>query len=104
MIYLDHNATTPLARAAFEAMVPYLCERWGNPSSPYAFGNFARKAVEDGRGCIAELIGCSHEELLFCGTGTESDNLALRGAASALAHRGSHILTTAVEHLSLIHI
>ena len=84
MIYLDHNATTPLHPRAFEAMVPYLRERWGNPSSPYRFGNEARAAVERARGRIAECVGCRPAELVFCSSGTESDNLALRGVAQAL--------------------
>ncbi|MBN2358253.1 MAG: cysteine desulfurase [Deltaproteobacteria bacterium] len=103
MIYLDHNATTPLRPQALEAMLPYLRERWGNPSSPYRFGAEARSAVERARARIAEALGCQPAELVFCGSGTEADNLALRGAAQALRGRGNHIVTTAIEHHAVWH-
>lgn len=102
MIYLDHNATTPLDPRVLEAMLPYLCERWGNPSSPYRFGHEARLAVERARQRIAEFLGCRPEELVFCASGTEADNLALRGAAGALRGRGRHIVTTAIEHPAVL--
>jgi cysteine desulfurase len=102
LIYLDHNATTPLHPQAFEAMVPYLRERWGNPSSPYRFGTEARVAVERARTRIAECIRCKPAELVFCSSGTESDNLALRGVAHALKSRGNHIVTTAIEHHAVL--
>ncbi|MCU0663515.1 MAG: cysteine desulfurase [Myxococcota bacterium] len=103
MIYLDHNATTPLAPTALEAMLPYLRERYGNPSSPYRFGNEARGAVERARSRIAECIGCKPVEIIFCASGTEADNLALRGVAHALEARGRHIVTTAIEHPAVLH-
>ena len=102
MIYLDHNATTPLHPQAFEAMVPYLRERWGNPSSPYRFGTEARVAVERARTRIAECVGCKPAELVFCSSGTESDNLALRGVAQALKSKGNHIVTTGIEHPAVL--
>ncbi|MBN1946897.1 MAG: cysteine desulfurase [Bradymonadales bacterium] len=102
MIYLDHNATTPLHPRVFEAMLPYLRERWGNPSSPYRFGNQARAAVERSRRRIAECLSCSPTEILFCSSGTEADNLALRGVAHALGARGNHIVTTAIEHHAVL--
>ena len=103
MIYLDHNATTPLDPRALEAMLPWLRERWGNPSSPHRFGHDAREAVENARRRIAECVGCQPSELVFCSSGTESDNLALRGTALALRHRGNHIVTTAIEHHAVLH-
>ncbi len=103
MIYLDHNATTPLDPQALEAMLPWLRERWGNPSSPHRFGHDARAAVEAARQRIAGCVGCQPSELVFCSSGTESDNLALRGAARALRHRGDHIVTTAIEHHAVLH-
>jgi len=102
VIYLDHNATTSLDPRAFEAMVPYLCERWGNPSSPYRFGNEARAAVERARERVAEVVGCKPAEIVFCSSGTESDNLALRGVAHAPRSRGNHIVTTAIEHHAVL--
>lgn len=102
MIYLDHNATTPLHQRVFEAMIPYLWEHWGNPSSPYRFGSKARVAVERARERIAEAICCKPAEIIFCSSGTESDNLALRGVAHALRHKGKHIVTTAIEHHAVL--
>lgn len=102
MIYLDHNATTPLDPRAFEAMAPYLRERWGNPSSPYRFGSEARAAVERERARVAAAVGCEPAEIVFCSSGTESDNLALRGVAHALRSRGKHIVTTAIEHPAVL--
>lgn len=102
MIYLDHNATTPLAAQAMDAMSTYLCERWGNPSSPHRFGKEAKLAVEMARERIARCVGCDPCELVFTSGGTESDNLALRGAARALRNRGKHIVTSAVEHHAVL--
>jgi cysteine desulfurase len=102
VIYLDHNATTSIHPRAFEAMVPYLRERWGNPSSPYRFGTEARVAVERARTRIAECVGCKPAELVFCSSGTESDNLALRGVAQALKSKGNHIVTTGIEHPAVL--
>ncbi len=103
MIYLDHNATTPLHPRVLEAMLPWLGERYGNPSSPTRFGAQARAAVESARARIAARAGCEPDELVFCGSGTEADNLALRGATRALAGRGRHVVTTAVEHHAVLH-
>jgi len=103
MIYLDYNATTPVHGRVYEAMVPFLQESWGNPSSPYRFGNQARVAVEQARKRIADCIGCQPAELLFCSSGTESDNLALRGVARALRSKGSHIVTSVIEHHAVLH-
>lgn len=102
MIYLDHNATTPLHPRVFEAMLPYLREHWGNPSSPYRFGSEARIAVERARERIAEHIDCKPAEIVFCSSGTEADNLAVRGVSRALRSRGNHIITTAIEHHAVL--
>jgi cysteine desulfurase len=83
-------------------MIPYLSERWGNPSSPYRFGNQVKVGLEQARKRIAEHIGCKPAELVFCSSGTESDNLALRGAAYALRAKGNHIVTTAIEHHAVL--
>jgi cysteine desulfurase len=102
VIYLDHNATTPLDPRVLEAMMPYLKEDWGNPSSPYRFANRAKTAVEEARQQIAECSGCKPEEIVFTSSGTESDNLAIRGVARAHRSRGGHIVTTAIEHHAVL--
>ncbi len=102
MIYLDHNATTPLDPRVFDSMAPYLKMHWGNPSSPYSFGNQARIAVDKARERVAECLGCKPTEIIFTSCGTESDNLAVRGVARALKSRGNHIVTTAIEHHAVL--
>lgn len=102
MIYLDHNATTPLHRRVFEAMRPFWQDHWANPSSPYRFGNQARAAVERARCRIADSLGCKPAELVFCSSGTESDNLALRGLAHARRSSGNHIITSRIEHPAVL--
>lgn len=102
MIYLDNNATTSLHPRVVEAMLPFLSEQWANPSSAYRFGNQSRAAVERARARIAEHTECEPSELVFCSSGTESDNLALRGTAYALKAKGRHIVTTAIEHHAVL--
>jgi cysteine desulfurase len=102
VIYLDHNATTPLHPRAFEAMVPFLRDRWGNPSSAYRFGAEARRAVEAARGRVADLFGCTPGEIVFCSGGTEADNLALRGVVRALRSKGRHVVTSPIEHHAVL--
>ncbi|HTP27033.1 MAG TPA: cysteine desulfurase family protein [Anaeromyxobacteraceae bacterium] len=103
MNYLDYSASTPVAPRVFEAMLPFLQESWGNPSSPYRFGNKARTAVERARKRIAGHLGCRPTELVFCSSGTEADNLALRGVAHALRSKGNHIVVSAIEHHAVLH-
>ncbi len=102
MIYLDHNATTPMDSRVLEAMMPFMKEQWGNPSSPYRFGNQAKVAVERAREVIAAAVGCTAEEIVFTSSGTEADNLAVRGAAHALRSRGNHIITSRIEHHAVL--
>jgi cysteine desulfurase len=102
VIYLDHNATTPLDHRVLETMLPYLENEWGNPSSPYRFASRARIAIERARNQIGECAGCKPEEIIFTSSGTESDNLAVRGTAYALRSRGRHIVTTAIEHHAVL--
>jgi cysteine desulfurase len=102
-IYLDHHATTPVDPAVVAAMVPYLGERFGNPSSrQHAFGREAHAAVEDARSSVAALVGALPEEIVFTSGATESDNLAVRGLARSLAGRGRHVVTTAIEHPAVL--
>lgn len=98
MIYLDHNATTPLAPDVLEAMGPFLTGQFGNPSSYYQLGRQAREAVEEARRRTAQILGARPEEIVFTAGGTEADNLALRGALGALRARGRHIIASPVEH------
>jgi cysteine desulfurase len=100
-IYLDHNATTPLDPRVLEAMLPYLRESFGNPSSLHWFGQRARAAVEDARGAVASLIGADPAEIVFTASGSESDNMALCGAA-ARAGASRRLVVTAVEHHAVL--
>lgn len=97
-IYLDYNATTPLDPAVVEAMRPYLESQFGNPSSSHAYGVRARQAVEAARQQVARMLGASPDEIIFTSGGSESNNLAIRGAAHALRAKGNHIVTSAIEH------
>jgi len=103
-IYLDYNATTPIAREAAEAMTPFLYEHFGNPSSSHPYGAVAKRAVETARAQVAALLGCRAVEVTFTSGGTESNNYAIKGAV--LAHQGSghHIITSAVEHPAVIEV
>ena len=103
MVYLDHNATTPLAEAALEAMLPYLRGGHGNPSSIHAAGREARAAIDDARDALAAQLGVKAHEVIFTGGGTESCNLAVLGIARALAVRGRHLITAATEHHAVLH-
>jgi len=102
VIYLDHNATTPLEPQALEAMVPYLRGRFGNASAYYQLGRDARAAVEDAREKVATCIGGRSEEISFTAGGTEADNLALRGVARGLRKRGNHLVTSCIEHPAVL--
>jgi cysteine desulfurase len=96
-IYLDHNASTPLLPEVREAMLPYLGEHYGNPSSPHIYGRIMHDAVERAREQVAALIDCNPGEVFFTSGGTEANNLAIRGVAAA--HPGRrHIITSVIEH------
>ncbi len=98
-IYLDNAATTPLDPKVLEAMLPYLTEQFGNPSSIHSFGRETRKAIEDARAVVAKEIGAdAPNEIIFTGSGSESDNMAIKGVAMAYRDRGNHIITSAIEH------
>jgi cysteine desulfurase len=104
MIYLDHSATTPVDPRVVEAMLPFWIEIYGNPSSIYGLGRRAATALEDARARVARILNCLPAEVVFTSCGTESDNLAIRGAALAQAGRGRrHIITTPIEHHAVIH-
>ncbi len=101
-IYFDHNATTPVIDEVFQAMVPYLKEEWGNPSSIHWAGRGPRKAVEEARDKVCKLLNCTPLELIFTGSGSEGDNHAIKGLAYAKKDRGNHIITTKVEHPAVL--
>ena len=102
-IYLDHAATTPLRREAFEAMTPLLTDVYGNPSSPHAAGRRARAALDEARERLARALNAEGRELIFTGGGSEAINLALKGVAWAGKGRGNRIVTSAVEHHAVLH-
>jgi len=97
-IYLDHAATTPLTKEAFEAMRPYLYEYFGNPNSQHLFGREAAKGLDTARATIAECIGAKTSEIYFVASGTEADNWAVKGAALSRRCQGNHIITSKIEH------
>ncbi|MBI2831033.1 MAG: aminotransferase class V-fold PLP-dependent enzyme [Chloroflexi bacterium] len=101
-IYLDYNATTPIDPHVMDAMLPYLGEHFGNPSTGYIYGFRAKKAIENARGQVAALISARPEEIVFTSGGSESDNHAMIGAALANAHKGKHIITTRIEHPAVL--
>ncbi len=101
-VYLDHNATTPLHPEVLEAMLPYYKEAFGNPSTIYSFGQETRKATDEAREKVANLIGASPEEIIFTSGGTEANNLALKGVAAALEKKGRHIITSSIEHHAVL--
>jgi len=97
-IYLDYNATTPVAPEVIDAMLPALRDLWGNPSSDHAYGRRAAEAIDVARARVASLLSCHADEIVFTSGGTESNNAAIIGVAEALAGRGRHIVTSAIEH------
>ncbi len=101
-VYIDHAATTPCDARVLEVMLPYFGVNFGNPSSIHHIGQHSKMAIEDSRAQVALLIGARPEEIVFTSGGTESNNLALQGAADSLRHKGKHIITSAVEHKAVL--
>ena len=102
-IYMDNGATTRVTEPVFEAMKPYFCEIWGNPSSAHQFGYVSRHAIDAAREQVAKAINADVGEIYFTGCGTESDNWAVRGAAYQNIKKGKHIITTTIEHHAILH-
>lgn len=102
IIYMDNHATTPIAPEVLEAMLPYLTTHFGNASSTHPLGVTAKDAVDKARQQVAELLGCSGEEIIFTSGATESDNLAVRGIAYACREQGNHIITSTAEHHAIL--
>ena len=103
MVYMDHAATTPVRSEVMEAMLPYFTHRFGNASSLYTLAQESRRAVDESRESVARVLGCRTSEVVFTSGGSESDNTALKGAASALKQTGNHIITTSIEHHAILH-
>lgn len=102
IIYLDHAATTSVHPDVLDAMLPYLGERYGNPSSVHRLGRAARQAVDESRARVASVLHCDPSEIVFTSCGTESINLAIKGIVKA-AGRTGHVITTAIEHHAVLH-
>ncbi len=102
-VYMDHAAGKPVDQRVLEVMSPFFGEQCGNPSSPHTWGNDARKAMEDARGKIVSLVGAKRaEEIFFTSGGTESNNIAIKGVAYRNKDKGNQIVTTAIEHMSVM--
>jgi cysteine desulfurase len=101
-IYLDNAATTAVDKRVLETMLPYYSDIFGNPSSPYSYGQEAKKAIEEAREKVAKALGADSEEIYFTSGGSESDNWALKGVAYALKDKGNHIITTEIEHHAVL--
>ncbi len=102
MIYLDYNASTPVDPAVRDAMLPYLGELHGNPSSSHSMGKAVKQAVEKARGQVAAMLAADPEEIVFTSGGTEANNHVIKGVAYSLKDRGNHIITSAIEHPAVI--
>src|SRR5208337_3066100 len=102
-IYFDYNATTPLDPAVRDAMLPFLGAVWGNPSSVHHVGRKTRALLDDARDRAAKFLGAKPSEIIFTSGGTESNNLAILGAARRLKAKGNHLITSAIEHHAVLH-
>ena len=103
-IYLDYNATTPIDPQVAQAMLPYIHQHFGNPSSGHAYGQRAKAAVDQARHQVANLLGCQDAEIIFTSGGTEANNYAIKGVAGASRDQGNHNITSAVEHPAVIQV
>ncbi len=102
-IYVDHAATTKMKKEVLESMIPYLTEKYGNPSSGYILGTKNKEAIEEARWKVASAIGADEsEEIYFTSGGSEADNLAIKGIVRARKNRGKHIITSKIEHMAIL--
>ncbi|MEG1407619.1 MAG: aminotransferase class V-fold PLP-dependent enzyme, partial [Ruthenibacterium sp.] len=102
-IYLDNAATTPVSQPVLDAMLPYFCTCYGNPSSHYSIGYETKDAIDTARAQVAKVLNCLPAEVFFTGCGTESDNWAIKGTAYKLAKKGKkHLITSAIEHHAVL--
>jgi cysteine desulfurase len=104
MIYLDYNATAPCDPQVIEAMLPFFHEKFGNPSSLHSLGQEAKKAIEESRKEIAQLLGAHEDEIFFVSGGTEANNLAIKGVVSAYEKKGKHLITSVIEHHAVLNV
>jgi cysteine desulfurase len=102
-IYLDHAATTALDTRVLDVMLPYLTHEYGNASSIYTLGRHAMQAIDHSREQVAEILNCRPTEIAFIGSGSESDNLAIKGMAFASQKKGQHLITSSIEHHAVLH-
>lgn len=100
--YFDHAATTKLSEEVLKEMLPYMSEEYGNPSAIYSLGVSSKKAIEDSREKVATILGANRNEIYFTSCGSESDNMAIKGVASALKNKGNHIITSKIEHPAVL--
>lgn len=103
-IYLDYNATTPIDKEVADAMIPYLTEIFGNPSSSHYYGYQTKKAIEDARNQVALFLNVSSSEIIFTSGGTESNNFAIKGYAFQNRDKGNHIITSTIEHPAVLEV
>ncbi len=101
-VYLDHSATTYVLPEVYEVMQPYFMKKYGNPSSIYSFGRQANQSISESRKQIAQILNCQPNSIIFTGSGTESDNMAIFGIAKQYQNQGKHIITTKVEHKAVL--
>lgn len=101
--YFDNSATTRIKKEVLEEMKPYFEEQYGNPSSLYSIGRNAKRAIENARKKVADLINCDPHEIIFTGCGSESDNMIIKGIAYAYKDKGRHIITSKIEHPAVLH-
>ncbi|MFI3116205.1 MAG: cysteine desulfurase NifS [Clostridia bacterium] len=104
LIYADNAATTAISKNVLDGMMPYLTSEYGNPSSLYAFGRQTKQVLEEARQKVANSIGCRVDEIIFTAGGSEADNLALKGFMLGKTRRGSHIITTKIEHHAILEV
>lgn len=102
MIYLDYNATTPIDKEVADAMLPYIYDNYGNPSSSHELGKRTKEAVAEARNKVAKLLNCSANEIIFTSGGSESNNTVLKGVAHTYRHKGAHIITSEIEHPAIL--
>lgn len=102
-IYMDNAATTPVKKEVLDEMIPYFTENYGNPSSVYSLGSKSKRAIEESREKIANVIGAKNREIFFTGSGSEADNWAIKGIAYSNKNKGNHIITTKIEHHAILH-